>query len=163
MELNKVNQENAVQKQYKTSDNLTRRISIHEKYSTNKQGFGNWVHSHYDFGEGSRILELGCGTGVMWKGKLPGQGENLTLVLSDFSENMVADAKALLGERDNVSYRVVNIEDAVPCAGFGQGTFGSQACDGAGRLFLLCYIWGKRDFAFYCRSAKGIWRGGYDE
>lgn len=109
--LNQVNQENTVQKQYKTSDNLTRRISIHEKYSTNKQGFGNWVHSHYDFGEGSRILELGCGTGIMWKGKLPKQDENLTLVLTDFSENMVADAKALLGEQDNISFRVVNIEN----------------------------------------------------
>ncbi len=106
-----LNQKNTVQEQYRTSDNLSRRISIHEKYSTNKQGFGNWIFSHYDFGADSRILELGCGTGNMWKGRLPLQGEDLTLVLTDFSPNMVSDAKALLGEQDNVSYREVNIED----------------------------------------------------
>ena len=29
--------------QYGTSDKLNTRISIHDKYSTNKQGFGNWI------------------------------------------------------------------------------------------------------------------------
>ena len=52
-----------VQEQYKTSANLNTRISIHQKYSVNKQGFGNWIFSQYRFRENDRILELGCGNG----------------------------------------------------------------------------------------------------
>lgn len=64
-----INQNGAVQEQYKTADNLNTRISIHEKYSTNKLGFGNWLFSHYNFFSNNRILELGCGTGDMWRAK----------------------------------------------------------------------------------------------
>lgn len=35
------NDKNIVQKQYKTATNLNTKISIHDKYSVNKQGFGN--------------------------------------------------------------------------------------------------------------------------
>ena len=47
-----------VKSQYGTTDKLERRISIHEKYSTNKTGFGPWIVSHYAFPEGCRVLEL---------------------------------------------------------------------------------------------------------
>lgn len=52
-----------VKEQYKTSANLNTRISIHQKYSVNKQGFGSWIFSQYRFRENDRILELGCGNG----------------------------------------------------------------------------------------------------
>ena len=55
--------------QYGTADKLNTRISIHAKYSVNKQGFGNWITEHYRFPEHASVLELGCGTGDMWKGK----------------------------------------------------------------------------------------------
>ena len=38
-----VQQDAAVQAQYKTAQNLNIRISIHAKYSTNKQGLVNWI------------------------------------------------------------------------------------------------------------------------
>ena len=63
-----INDKKVVEKQYATSANLNTRISIHDKYSTNKQGFGNWIYSHYEIENGTRVLELGCGTGSMWKG-----------------------------------------------------------------------------------------------
>lgn len=106
-----INQHEAVQKQYKTADNLNTRISIHAKYSTNKLGFGNWLFSHYDFSPDNKILELGCGTGDMWKSKLHLIDKNIELTLTDFSENMISVAKDSLGERDRISYDVVNIEN----------------------------------------------------
>ena len=60
---------NAVEKQYKNADNLNIRISIHQKYSVNQQPFGEWIMEHYEIRPGFRILELGCGTADMWKGK----------------------------------------------------------------------------------------------
>lgn len=106
-----VNQPETVQKQYQMTDNLNTRISVHEKYSTNKTGFGNWLFSHYDFSSGNKILELGCGTGDLWKSKLHLLDKSTLLTLTDLSENMVHAAKNTLGDQNNISYAVVNIEE----------------------------------------------------
>ncbi len=46
--MNEINNESIVI-QYENSDNLNTRISIHDKYSENKIGFGNWIFSNYEF------------------------------------------------------------------------------------------------------------------
>ncbi len=98
-----INNKNAVEKQYASSGNLQTRISIHEKYSTNKMGFGKWIFSHYEISDGARILELGCGTASMWKGQEALIQKCGQLVLSDFSPAMVEAAKETLGWRkDNL-------------------------------------------------------------
>lgn len=56
---------NHIEKQNQTAKHLNTRISIHEKYSTNRQPFVEWIMSHYEITPGARILELGCGTGDM--------------------------------------------------------------------------------------------------
>ena len=66
-----------VRKQYSTADKLNTRISIHSRYSTNRQGFGNRITSHYQIREGMSVPELGCGTGEMWAGKDGIIGDNL--------------------------------------------------------------------------------------
>lgn len=106
-----VNQPETVQKQYQMTNNLNTRISVHEKYSTNKTGFGNWLFSHYDFSPGNKILELGCGTGDLWKSKLHLLDRSTLLTLTDLSENMVHATKNTLGNQNNISYAVVNIEE----------------------------------------------------
>ena len=83
----------AIQKQYNTPRNLDIRISIHEKYSVNRQPFGDWIMEHYEITPGSRILELGCGTGSMWKGKLDVLENGSRLTLTDFSQGMLERAK----------------------------------------------------------------------
>ena len=104
-------QYNAVQKQYKTAQNLNLRISLHAKYSTNQIGFGNWLFSQYDLVPNMRILELGCGTGEMWDTKLHLLDTSIKLLLTDFSENMVSVVKDRFHAASNVSYEVVNIEN----------------------------------------------------
>ena len=101
----------AVRKQYSTADRLTTRISIHSKYSVNKQGFGNWIISHYRILEGMSVLELGCGTGEMWAGKQEIISRCSRFVLSDFSEGMLAKAKETLRDCGGIEYRVVDIQD----------------------------------------------------
>ncbi|MGN1345538.1 MAG: MerR family transcriptional regulator, partial [Eubacteriales bacterium] len=81
-----------VREQYKTAANLQTRISLHAKYSVNRQGFGNWIYEQYRLNEHDCILELGCGDGSMWKThSLP---TGASLILTDFSEGMLASAKA---------------------------------------------------------------------
>ncbi len=109
--MNDINNGKVVKEQYSSSSNLDTRISIHDKYSTNKQGFGNWIFSNYQIPEGARVLELGCGTASMWKGHEDMIGKCSSLILSDFSETMVDTARGNLGEHDKVVYSVMDIQD----------------------------------------------------
>lgn len=104
-----INAPDIVKRQYKTPANLTARISIHEKYSVNKQGFPNWIFSNYLIPEKSSILELGCGTGSMWKEKLDLLNNGSELILTDISEGMVETAREALGEHANISYGKADI------------------------------------------------------
>ena len=84
--MNSINDKEAVKKQYATTESLSTRISIHDKYSTNKMGFGNWIFSNYDIFDGMKVLELGCGTGSMWTGHEDVIRLCRELVMSDYSE-----------------------------------------------------------------------------
>ena len=97
--------------QYATSVNLNTRISIHERYSTNKQGFGNWITDHYHFPESASVLELGCGTGSMWKGKTDLIRRCSRLILSDLSEGMLEKAKETLYTEAGIEYRAIDIQE----------------------------------------------------
>lgn len=97
--------------QYKTAENLNIRISIHQKYSVNRQGFGNWIFSNYQIGEGMKVLELGCGTGEMWLGKDDILNRCSRLVLSDLSEGMIDTAKEKLIGHGSIEYQIIDIQD----------------------------------------------------
>ena len=77
--------------QYATSSKLQMRIGIHEKYSRNKQPFGEWIVSHYHLQPGEKVLELGCGTGSMWQGVTLPEGCHVTL--TDLSPGMLKTAR----------------------------------------------------------------------
>ena len=79
----------SVKQQYATADHLNLRISIHEKYSTNKVSFGDWIVSNYRIEKGMKVLEAGCGTGIIWKNKDSLIRKCSRLILSDFSEGMI--------------------------------------------------------------------------
>ena len=98
----------AMNTQYATSARLETRISIHEKYSRNQQPFAEWIVSHYDLAPGEQVLELGCGTGSMWRGvTLP---ESCHVTLTDFSAGMLETAKASTAHLA-ADYAVVDAQD----------------------------------------------------
>ena len=109
--MSEINNSSTVKKQYADSNNLNTRISIHAKYSTNKMGFGNWIVNHYCIENGMKVLELGCGTGDMWRGHEQMIQKCERLVLSDFSEGMLETAKAMVSGHPNVQHMVVDIQD----------------------------------------------------
>ena len=106
-----INDKEAVKKQYENSANLNARISIHDKYSVNKQGFGNWIAYNYQITAGMRILELGCGTADMWKNNIGLINNCSEFVLSDLSEGMINSARNNIGNIHNVTYMVADIQD----------------------------------------------------
>ena len=104
--MSKINDISVVKQQYATANNLGTRISIHDKYSTNKLGFGNWIFSNYRIDKGAKVLELGCGTGDMWKDKESVICTCSKIILSDFSEGMVATTKDNIGRLWDAIYEV---------------------------------------------------------
>jgi len=99
-----------IEKQYKTSKHLNTRISIHDKYSTNPQSFGDWIVSHYQIPGGAKVLELGCGTGSMWINNLHLLRDSAQLILTDFSTGMLETARGNVVS-DSVSFQQVDIQN----------------------------------------------------
>jgi DNA-binding transcriptional MerR regulator/trans-aconitate methyltransferase len=90
------NDETNIIEQYKNAKNLNDRISLHEKYSTNKQGWFNWLFNQIDFSKVNRLLELGCGNGKLWQENRIDL-RNREIFLSDISEGMVEEVRNKLG------------------------------------------------------------------
>ena len=93
--------------QYRNSNNLSVRINLHDKYSINKQGWFNWIYSNLDFINTTRILEIGCGDGKLWKENTVDL-RNREVFLSDASSGMIEDAKKNLN--DDFSFMVFDCE-----------------------------------------------------
>jgi SAM-dependent methyltransferase len=84
---------NLTQNQYKDSSNLDARIALHQKFSTNPQGWPNWVFDQLlQLPDNANILELGCGSGVLWKEAAKRIPAGWTITLSDLSDGMLDSA-----------------------------------------------------------------------
>ena len=111
MKIGSSNDSAAVKAQYAVPKGLDIRLTFHEKYSKNRQGYGAWLVSHYDIRDGMTVLEIGCGTGNIWRGHEDLAAKCRKLVLTDLSEGMLEAAKNNLGERGNIVYRNADIQD----------------------------------------------------
>lgn len=75
--------------QYRTTKNLEARIRLHELYSTNQEDWVSFVQDQIKESGSSSILEVGCGSGNLWKKNTDMQLHLNRLVLSDFSFGML--------------------------------------------------------------------------
>lgn len=110
MQIGSSNDFEAVKAQYAVPKGLDTRLTFHEKYSVNKQGYGEWLVSLYNFRDGINVLEIGSGTGSIWIGHeniLSGCGK---YIFTDLSEGMLETAKKNIGEHDNIEYRIADIQ-----------------------------------------------------
>jgi len=106
-----MNQREYVKHQYSSDNNLSARIKLHEKHSTNKKGFYPWLFELYRFEKNDSILDLGCGNAMQWKGRTSGLPAGSSLTLSDYSEGMLNAAKENLAlECGNISFFQVDIQ-----------------------------------------------------
>lgn len=86
--LNLLTEEEKIKEQYRTSSNLEKRIRLHD-YSTNSQKWMDWVYERLDLKENDCVLELGCGTGLLWQENIRRLPRGLQLTLTDRSEGML--------------------------------------------------------------------------
>lgn len=105
-----INNPEIIRKQYGDTSKLDIRIALHQRYSTNQQPFGDWIMEHYHIQPGMRVLELGCGTGNMWRDAARWLPQDAALTLTDFSEGMVEAATNNVPALPNISFRQVDIQ-----------------------------------------------------
>ena len=98
---------------YGKQDTLSIRIRLHDRYGVNPYGWRRWVFDQYDFPPNARVLELGCGTGVVWQENRARLSQDARVTLSDFSPLMVDKARVLLGDLPGFEFEVVDIQ-AIP-------------------------------------------------
>lgn len=109
--MSKMNKTENVKEQYQNDENLSIRVKLHSKYSTNSQGWYPWLFEHYKFDNGYRILELGCGNGNQWQGRIDKLPLDCTLILSDFSEGMVKMVWDKYSYHNNMFSQKIDIQD----------------------------------------------------
>lgn len=93
--LSLLTEEEKMAEQYRTDDNLNRRIKIHS-YNTNPCTWMRWVYDRLGLREGDKVLEIGCGNGLLWKENIKRLPQGLSLFLTDYSEGMLAQTKEAL-------------------------------------------------------------------
>lgn len=107
--LHVTNMEKGLVEQYKNASNLDIRIGLHQKYSQNPLGWFPWIYEQMNLQKNDQVLEIGCGTGELWKGMEPKLPEGVHVTLSDRSEGMIRDAKKHLNDQEErFSYEVID-------------------------------------------------------
>jgi ubiquinone/menaquinone biosynthesis C-methylase UbiE len=76
--------------QYRDAKNLEARVVIHRRFSTNPYGWFKWIFDALlHVPENARILELGCGPGLLWTENIERIPSGWNVTLSDLSSGML--------------------------------------------------------------------------
>jgi len=97
--------EERTRQQYATDANLTARINLHRRFSTNPISWNRWVFDQMRLSNGAHVLEIGAGTGRLWSENRHRLPAGFRLVFSDPSGGMLASATERLADVGNVEFR----------------------------------------------------------
>lgn len=100
-----------VEGQYSNSSNLATRVLFHDRFSVNHYGWIPWVSDQLKLKPDTKILELGCGGGGLWKRNLERIPDGCEILLTDFTEGMVQDAKKNLAGNSIFEFKIVDAND----------------------------------------------------
>lgn len=78
--------------EYNGASKLNTRIEIHERFSTNSEGWFHWLYDHLHLPSPSLILELGSGPGTLWLENSNRIPCGWFIILSDLSTGMLEQA-----------------------------------------------------------------------
>lgn len=102
--------EKTLVEQYKNGENLNIRIALHERYSSNKQGWFSWLYRQVDFSGVKRLLEVGCGNGQLWQNASSEDLQGKEIILTDLSDGMIQDAAVNIGQELAKYFRFRNMD-----------------------------------------------------
>ncbi|MGB9978053.1 class I SAM-dependent methyltransferase [Methanobacterium sp.] len=101
----------ALSKQYSNSKNFMARVELNRKFGTNPYKWTLWLFDQIQFKRDAKILELGCGNAILWKSNLQKIPENAHILLSDFSQGMLDDARIILDDAaERFEYKLIDAQ-----------------------------------------------------
>jgi ubiquinone/menaquinone biosynthesis C-methylase UbiE len=104
-----------LREQYKNAANLNDRIQLHVRFSTNTYDFHLWVFDQLKLAADSRVLELGCGPGSLWRQNIARIPAGWQITLTDFSPGMLAEARTNLAGAHPFAFELADAQ-ALPFA-----------------------------------------------
>ncbi len=104
-------QQYLLNEEYKDASNLNARLQFLQRFSTSGVDQYCWIFDHFDLKPASRILELGCGSGMLWLKNLDRIPPGWTITLSDFSPGMLQEAQHNLhGSSGNFTFQIIDAQ-----------------------------------------------------
>lgn len=100
--------------QYHTARNLEARIALHARFSVNAYGWFPWLFDRLTLPQGSRVLELGCGSGRLWAQNSERIPTDWFITLTDFSPGMLTEARRALDGNGRLFEFAVADAQAIP-------------------------------------------------
>lgn len=80
--------------QYATTANLDARVALHVKYAEAAQSWFDWLVDQIEWEQFHDVLEVGCGTGLLWAFVPSSVTHDHDITLIDLSQTMVETAAA---------------------------------------------------------------------
>lgn len=101
------------EQQYRDSSKLNARIALHARFSTNTYGWFPWLFDHLlRLPAKSRILEVGCGTGLLWRRNAARIPPGWDVTLTDFSPGMLDETRQALSSIEHpFSFQVADAQE----------------------------------------------------
>lgn len=93
--------------QYSNENRLNARIQVY-CYTENREYLQVFMFRHMDFTGIEKVVDLGCGNGLLWKRNLADIPEKLHIMLSDISPGMTKAAREALGDDARFQYCVTD-------------------------------------------------------
>ena len=113
------NQDYLKNNQYKNAGNLSARVNIHQRFSTNSYGWYRWQFETLGIRAGDRVLDVGCGPATLWVSQRNHLPEGVRVVCFDLSQGMAKTAEAALQDDARFEFLCADAQN-IP---FSKGTF----------------------------------------
>lgn len=85
-----------VAEQYRSSDHFDARVRIYELFDVREERWPAWLFARLGLRAGERVLEVGCGTGMLWRQNAARIPAGAALTLTDSSRGMLGAARVAL-------------------------------------------------------------------
>lgn len=96
------------EQQYANAAKFNIRFYFHARFGTNQYPWPFWVFDQIEKTQNGRVLELGCGNGMLWKVNANRIPAHWDITLSDYSEGMLSEArKALSNVERPIRYEMI--------------------------------------------------------